>query len=369
MKKNRKTFLTRLLIWLNIFAIIGILLSYCATLINPAVFWPVSYFGLAYPFILLINFIFILIWIIRRKSYFILSTLAIISGIKPLSRTIGIHYKEKYVNTDSATIKLMTYNCGAFQSRKDVERDITTKDILKLVKTEQPDIIGLEEFFTRKKGKYALIDSIKKILKTKEYQFTPVKGNNFEFGGVALFSKFPIVEKGNIIFDSELSGNRCEWIDVKKDDQVFRVYAVHLASIRFQPEDYEFIDETKKDLGTDLHSTKRIIKRLKIAFVKRGNQVKEMKKHMASCKIPYVVMGDFNDTPCSYTLAQMTDGIKNGFKEKGKGLGVTYNGDFPNFQIDYILASNQFNFNSYRIINKDFSDHFPIRCDVVLQNR
>lgn len=79
-------------------------------------------------------------------------------------------------------------------------------------------------------------------------------------------------------------------------------------------------------------------------------------------------MGDFNDTPCSYTLAQMTNDIKNGFEEAGNGLAVTYNGSFPNFQIDYILASNHFNFKSYKILKQTYSDHYPVRCNVNLNN-
>jgi endonuclease/exonuclease/phosphatase family metal-dependent hydrolase len=195
-----------------------------------------------------------------------------------------------------------------------------------------------------------------------------MQSNSFETNGIAVFSKYPITNSGTIFFEDIHSGNRCEWVDVKKDTSLFRVYAVHLASIKFEQEDYTFIDEVQKDLDTktDVLSTKRIIKRLKIAFLKRSKQVAEVKAHIAQCKTPYIIMGDFNDTPCSYTLAQMCAGIKNGFEEKGSGLAVTYNGDFPNFQIDYILASTNFDFKGYKIIKKDYSDHYPIRCNVTL---
>ena len=57
------------------------------------------------------------------------------------------------------------------------------------------------------------------------------------------------------------------------------------------------------------------------------------------CPYPYIISGDFNDTPSSYAVNQMAKGFKNAFREKGTGLGRTYNGDFPNYQIDYIMAS------------------------------
>ena len=77
-------------------------------------------------------------------------------------------------------------------------------------------------------------------------------------------------------------------------------------------------------------------------------------------------MGDFNDTPVSYAITQMSKNLKNGFLEKGSGLGITYNGDFPNFQIDYIFASKQFDFKDYKIIKREFSDHYPVCSTVTL---
>jgi endonuclease/exonuclease/phosphatase family metal-dependent hydrolase len=62
----------------------------------------------------------------------------------------------------------------------------------------------------------------------------------------------------------------------------------------------------------------------------------------------------------------MAKGLKNAFREKGAGFGRTYNGDFPNYQIDYIMASPQFDVASYLIIEKKLSDHFPLRSDLVL---
>ena len=80
-------------------------------------------------------------------------------------------------------------------------------------------------------------------------------------------------------------------------------------------------------------------------------------------------MGDFNDTPASYAATQMNKGMRNAFQEKGSGLGITYNGDFPNFQIDYVLASPEIKVNTYRLIKKNYSDHYPIRVNVSLESK
>ncbi|MNL47931.1 hypothetical protein D3C87_1707460 [compost metagenome] len=105
---------------------------------------------------------------------------------------------------------------------------------------------------------------------------------------------------------------------------------------------------------------------LRNAFLKRSGQVDVMKAHMETCKTPYIVAGDFNDTPASYAVRQMTKSLKNAFKEQGTGFGKTYNGKFPNFQIDYIATTKSIDVLNYRIIPAKLSDHFPVRCDLIL---
>ncbi|MDA9555005.1 endonuclease/exonuclease/phosphatase family protein [Pelobium sp.] len=371
MKKNKSGFIQKAFLFLNFCLILCLLISYSATIIDPAKHWYIALFGLAYPFILLANVLFVLVWVMLKKWYFLYSLLFILMGYSLLNRTIG--FRKPVTNDteiDSNTIKLMTWNVH-YVKKFGAELDTTTRsNVFKVINQEQPDIIGFEEFFTRKKGKYDIKDSILKILDTKHYYYSASTDNNYESIGVALFSKFPIVNHGFINLESESSGNRGIWVDVKKQNQVFRVFAVHLASISFQPEDYLFLNEVKTDInnGNDVVSSKRILRRLKNAFIRRSSQVKILKQEFASCTTPFIVMGDFNDTPVSYTLSQLSSDLKNGFYEKGSGLGITYNGAFPNFQIDYILTSQHFDFKTYKIIHKDYSDHYPVRCNVTLSN-
>lgn len=370
MKKNSKiSLLSKFFLFINSIAVICLLLSYLATVANPVDYSYLAFFGLGYPFFLLANILFILYWAIRRRWYLLISLTVILLGYGFLTSTFAFRTKAaSNFETDSATIKLMTYNAHHFK-KFGLELDSSTKSgILQMINDEQPDIIGVQEFFTRRKGKYDIKDSMFKILDTKRYHYDTTAENDYESSGVAVFSKYPIINKGGVALEDSLGGNRCIWIDVKKNEKAFRVYIVHLASISFQPEDYNYLSKLKTKLNTDedMISGKRIIDRLKKAFIKRSYQVKKIKDHTASCNTPYIIMGDFNDTPVSYTLSQLTEKTQNGFKEKGSGLGITYNGEFPNFQIDYILATSHFNFKGYKILKKSFSDHYPVRCNVTL---
>jgi endonuclease/exonuclease/phosphatase family metal-dependent hydrolase len=164
-----------------------------------------------------------------------------------------------------------------------------------------------------------------------------------------------------------LSVNACIYVDLEKGDQRFRVYSVHLRSIGFDPEDYKYINGTSNDGKSDIFLTRRVGTKLKNAFIKRSSQVTKIKEHAAQCPYPYIIAGDFNDTPSSYAVNEMSRGLKNAFHEKGVGFGRTYNGDFPNFQIDYIMTTPQFDIKNYTIIEKKLSDHYPVRSDLELK--
>jgi len=173
----------------------------------------------------------------------------------------------------------------------------------------------------------------------------------------------PIAKKGKINMEGTSGGNGVIFSDFTIKKKKIRVYNVHLQSIKFKPEDYQYLKEVK-EIKTDANSTRRLSFRIKDAFIKRAEQVKVIKEHAESSKMPYVFAGDFNDTPISYSVNRMGSGMKNSFREKGSMFGVTYNGDFPNFQIDYILASTDFDVINYLIIDKKLSDHYPIRSDL-----
>src|SRR5690606_34032001 len=125
---------------------------------------------------------------------------------------------------------------------------------------------------------------------------------------------------------------------INKDGRVFRVYNVHLRSFGFQQEDYDFINNPSKTIEKDAASTKRIGARLKHAFTARSAQALELREHSQACNLPFLIAGDFNDTPLSYAVNEVSKGMRNTFREYDRGSVVTYKGDYPIFQYDYILT-------------------------------
>ncbi|HEY5326434.1 MAG TPA: endonuclease/exonuclease/phosphatase family protein [Mucilaginibacter sp.] len=364
--KTKISLIDKIILLLNGLLCFALLISYFAPSVDPKKIWEFAFFGLAYPFLLIANLIFVFWWIIRKKWYAFISIVCIVCGWKVLNNNIGFRLPTSASNP-YGVVRMMTYNVHNFK-RYGAKNDISTKhDILQIINDQQPDVIGFQEFYTRSQGQYDMRDSIVKIMGSGYFYFDPVIFNSTEAIGIAIFSKFQIIDHGIIPFSGKKSENACIYIDVKKGSREFRVYSVHLQSIRFDPEDYKYINNITQEGTTDMGSARRLGVKLKNAFIKRSAQVAKIKEHAAQCPFPYIISGDFNDTPTSYAVNQMAKGLKNAFREKGSGFGRTYNGNFPNFQIDYIMASPQFDVLNYQIIEKKLSDHYPVRSDLILK--
>ncbi|WP_454803522.1 endonuclease/exonuclease/phosphatase family protein [Mucilaginibacter phyllosphaerae] len=367
-KKKKLPIIDKVFLWINFLLCLGLLLGYLAPFTDPRKFWPVAFFGLAYPPLLLANVIIMLYWLLRRSWFIGLSLITIIIGWGTLQNNIGIRLPAGASQTQpQRQLKVMTYNVHSFKKYGAKNDKSTRHDILDLIGQEQPDIIGIQEFYTRKKGVYDMIDSIKKTMRASHYYFEPMMASSIESVGMAIFSKYPIKSYGLLQLSPKGNGNQCVYVDVEKDGGMFRMYSVHLQSIAFEPQDYQYLDKLSSKGKTDIGATKRVGWKLKIAFQKRAEQVFLIKDHAKSCPYPYLISGDFNDTPSSFAVNQMSKGLKNTFREKGAGLGRTYNGAFPNYQIDYVMASPQFTVWDYKIIEKKLSDHYPLSTVLVLK--
>jgi len=367
--KNRLNLSDKFLLSLTFLACAALLISYMAPVADPAKYWMIAFFGLAYPVLLLLTVLFLIYWLIRKIKWALLPLLVILAGWNVLNKNIGLrsHTRAPMVK-DTNTIRIMTYNVHNFK-RYGAKNDVSTKnEILEIINSHQPDVLGIQEFYTKKQGQYDILDSINKILNTNHYYFEAFEENAHEAIGMAIFSKFPIITHGLIsLTDDKTSGNQCLYADIRKNNEIFRVYSVHLQSIGFDPEDYKYLDSVSHRGKTSIGSTKRLVIKLKQAFIKRSEQVFKIRQNATDCPYPFIISGDFNDTPSSFAVNQMSKGLKNAFCEKGAGLGRTYNGDFPNYQIDYIMASPAFDVLDYDITQKKLSDHYPVCSDLLLK--
>jgi endonuclease/exonuclease/phosphatase family metal-dependent hydrolase len=369
MKRKGLSIFNRLMLLLNSAAIAGLLISYIASYVSPSELWITGIFGLSYPVLLFVNVLFIFYWLFQWKWYFALSSLSVLVGYNYLMNTFQLKMRTtNYVYLPgSRPVKVLSYNVRLFDLYNWTGDRNTKKRIFELIDRISPDLACIQEFYSS--GKILNNrDSLMSLLNTRyvHIEFTGrMREGNW---GIATFSRFPIVGKGKIDFKTK-SNNLCIYTDIKAGKDTIRIYNVHFQSIRFANEDYQFmknISDNKPQQELQ-GGSRKILRRLKVAFIKRGKQVSLVTESIRNSPYPVIVCGDFNDPPSSYTYHSIRSTLKDAFVESGNGLGNTYNGIFPSFRIDYILHDPRYRSFAFRTIKRDLSDHFPITCTIDLK--
>jgi len=264
---------------------------------------------------------------------------------------------------DSTSFKLLSYNVRLFDLYGWRNGKETRDDIMDLIQEEQADIVCLQEIFqSDQEGFYPTLSSIDGFKKSRYHhlKYIELAKKNDHHWGIATYSKFPIISKGQVGFENP-GNDLCIFSDIVIQLDTIRVYNVHLASVGLKKEDYELLEKLNEtDNDDQIKGLTTISMRIKDAFIRRAGQANAIKEHMSGCTYKTIVCGDFNDTPFSYVFQILSDDMEDAFEEGGQLMGPTYIAKFPSLRIDYILYSEGIQSKNYKRINKEYSDHYPI---------
>lgn len=348
----------------------ALLLAYISVYISPEFFWPLAFLGLGFPFLLIANILFGIYWIAKKKRLFLLSIIVLLIGLKPISHIYQMNLsgdKNERAPQSQSEITILSYNVRIFNLIGSSEFGKDQKQLLSLIRNNNPDIICFQEFYINDQKNFNL-DTISSQLPNLPYShiYWLSKGSSFKYG-IATFSKYPIVQKGRIDFGESM--NATIFSDILINKERIRIYNNHLQSIRFNRNNYQFIsNQSRYSDRRRLQEIQDISYRLRDAFIKRSRQAEKISASINRSVYPVVVCGDFNDTPISYTYHTISSGLNDAFVEAGSGIGITYKGKFPSYRIDYIFYDDAFNINEFEIMEKPLSDHYPVKVSVSIKN-
>jgi len=323
--------------------------------INPEDFAFPAFFGLAYPYLLLINIIISIVWAMLLRFEALISVFIIALGFTHFSNYIQL---TKPGGDKANTFKVISYNVRLFNYFENKNGATSQKKVIEYLNSQNPDIFCLQEFFVV--GSPAETDAaIKKALGSKYYSHLKVFGSGKnKYYGIATYSKFPIIKKGEIVHPG--SSSLSIYTDVLIKGDTFRIYNNHLQSFRLKRMERNFMDEITSENKETFGEVKTLSRSLKKGFVKRALQAQVVKGNINRSKYPVIVVGDFNDTPVSYSYRKIRKGLNDSFVNSGYGAGFTYRGNYPPNRIDYILYDNALVNSFFEIKKVKLSDHYPI---------
>jgi len=364
-----KIFLRKILLIINILLAFLLIVTYISVYISPVNAWIFAFIGMTYPFVLIINLLFIILWIVFRKWYFLVSILCIALGWNSFRKFVQLQPKKSEPVMTEKTIRLLTYNVRLFNYYQWHKDTATMQKIIDYIHAENPDIVCFQEFITLPRRNHDL-NSLKKKLLPLSYShvnYTDQVPGRINFG-MATFSKFPIANKHRIEFENSLNGSICT--DIVYGNDTFRIYNCHLQSIRLRKDYNDLLDSLIFNYSEkQLDDLKDLSVRMRQAFIQRAEQADILARHIQSSPYPVVVCGDFNDTPVSYVYNRISKHLEDAFIESGTGTGNTYRGNLPYVRIDYVLYSMPLHAHHYQTKKINWSDHYPVRVDFTIREK
>jgi endonuclease/exonuclease/phosphatase family metal-dependent hydrolase len=346
-------------IWvINWLFIIATLIAYLGGYYSPAKLWFPSFFALAYPVWLIVLFLFTLFWMFLKKWYFLFPLITILLGWNTMTRYFSFNIIPPSPKENG--IRIISYNVKNFDLYNWTHNREKRDQIIELIEGQAPDILCLQEFYTEDHTDFENVNSIKAKLQLpyshQYYTLNQKQGNHF---GEIIFSAYPIVHTGVIIFKNKLN-NVGIFADLLIDDDTFRVFNVHLQSIYLDEADEAVVEKVIKNQDKQMKTSKRVINKLKTAFIARAPQAEKVRDAIKKSPYPVIVCGDFNDTPAGYAYHTISKGLYDSFKKGSFGFGATFSGKIPWLRIDYVLFGNDIRTLSHQRVKSNLSDHFPV---------
>jgi endonuclease/exonuclease/phosphatase family metal-dependent hydrolase len=325
------------------------LLSYLSVLIPPTVFWPAVFASYAIPGLLVLNALLFLFLIFFNRILILFPLIGLIGGLPFVMLTYSIHPK---IESEIREIDVLSYNAKLFRKAKMYEE--FSGELIDWVAEDSSDIKCIQEYSTNSLWKP--LDVTKKNLDQGYFGFTHAAAgtNTTHNPGLAIFSKFPIINRG-VVWVSPGTFNDGIFADIKIDRDTLRVYNVHLASMQLQLYQYKNVENYPSKM-------KNLISRLKYGAERRYYQIERLLEHAADSPYPFIICGDFNETPYSYNYFELKRNFSSAFEESGNGFGFSLNSILFFLRIDHQFYSpgiEAVSFSVDRSIN--ISDHFPTR--------
>ena len=358
---KKRSFFERLMRFLNMLAILVLIGSYAGGMISPETFWPLAFFAMAYPIVLVCILAFSVYWLLKRGWFLFLNVALLLIKPDHVLGTVGVFGNSEI---DTSGISVMSYNVRLFDKFNWSSNTNSKDKIIKFITEQNPDIVCIQEFYDVD-GKVLSHIAANRAINIHLRNYYAQRNNKNDFG-IATISRYPMIHKGKIVLENSRSALAI-FTDLKIGDDTIRVYNFHLQSIHLGNEGYEVLDDLIHDQEMDeLSDSKLLAGRLKSGFVKRSIQAEEIARHIAESPYRVMVCGDFNDVPTSYTYQTIAKRLEDSFTESGKGFGATYV-RVPFFRIDNILHSTEFTSSNHQVFDKKaLSDHYAVSARLSL---
>ena len=354
MFKQIKKFALQMVAGANIATLLVMWLIGYSGHLNPASHASLSNLNLAFPIFLLLNLAFLIFWIVFKLKYALIPLVGFILCYQPVRAYIPLNVPSEV--PDDA-IKVLSYNVWGFAYWEEQSRG---NPIIQYIAGQKADIVCLQEASCPSETR-AYLDKV--IGGMYEYSDTSCirEGENT----LAIYSRFPIVHKEKILYKSVGNHSAAFTLNIHGENVV--VVNNHLETMGFSPADKaNFKMMMKGEMGGNSakRESYRLMDKLSAAARIRAPQAEAVRQFIKKRNYQSIIcVGDFNDTPLSYTHNTIAENLVDCYIASGNGPGISYHNSGFYVRIDNIMCSDDWKPYRCKVDDKiTTSDHYPIYC-------
>jgi endonuclease/exonuclease/phosphatase family metal-dependent hydrolase len=320
-----------------------------------------------------------LYWLLRRRWAALLPAAGLVLAWPQVQRGLPLHVgrahplqtsaPRRLAPADAATFRLLSANVRIFNVYAHLRRPdpAAPAKFIGWLAASPADVLCLQEFYQEPAGAHTNDGRLFRIgeklgVEVGRQVFiskTLTNSAGAEFG-LAIFSRLPIVGRGEISF-GRLTQNHAMWVDVVGPGprDTVRIFNTHLQSMSMDEGDIVAAGSSRAGLET---KGRGLLRRFVRGAAARAWQADTLVAHIARSPYPVLLAGDLNDLPYSYAYHRLAGPLQNAWATTGLGPGNTYHGRLPPLlRIDQQFAGPQWQVLDCRIHSEiQYSDHFPV---------
>lgn len=338
------------------------ILCYVSVLMPPTVFWPAVFLSYAIPVVLAMNILLLITLLLLRLKLSIFPLISLLLGLPFVlgsARFGGRQLKTEseanslLIFTESDAISVLSFNSKFFRKRHTYSE--FSYEMIRWVSEDASDVKCIQEYSTN--NRWNVLDVTRQIEESgyNGFVYKADMVDDEHSPGMAIFTNHQLLDMG-YVWKNFNTVNAGIYADIVVRGDTIRVYNVHLASMHLKLYEY-------KDTGNYKNKIKRLMVSLKRGAETRSNQIELLIEHSEKSPYPYIICGDFNETPYSYNYFSLKKHFKNTFESVGRGFGFTFNSILFFLRIDHQFYSDGIIPARYRVDRRmKISDHFPTRA-------
>lgn len=347
-----KKFTLRIIAGSNVATIAAMLVTGYADRISPLEYPLLANIGLLFPMFLAIDIAFLVFWLTFKKAWAAIPVAGLLAGFGPVRVYAPLNVR---ASAPEGSIKVMSYNVFSLSTWDDTSQP---SEILQYIARQNPDILCLQE--SAPAGvKAEAMDSV--LHATMPYS------DNEQNSTMAIYSRFPIVGKERIEYQTSGSNmSMAYFVETAPGDTTivinnyFEITGISLE----QRTQFKAMLRGRLEKDSAEVETRQLWSSLARASAVRAPQADAVARYVESHSgYSIILMGDFNDSPLSYTRRRIADNLADCYVAAGNGPGISYHYNAFFVRIDNIMCSGHWMPYECRVDNSiKASDHYPIIC-------